>query len=75
MNSNERKELTYFPKKLDEAVTKKFNVLCRSTYNFFSDRYVTVHEGKGLVKKNIEIFIDGFMAGNTELSERLNTLK
>lgn len=73
MNKKETRILKEFPSALDEAVTKKFGVKCESKFDFFGDmNYKTYYEGKGQKKKEIQAFIDGWVAGNVELANRLN---
>lgn len=74
MNKSESKQLHYFPKQLDEAVKKKFGdeTECTSELNFFGDgNYRTVFKAEGEKKLQIDAYIEGFIAGNRELAERL----
>ena len=77
MNNNERKEISYFPKALDQVLMDKFGlgIKAESHYDFFGDRCVTNFIAEGELKEQIESFIEAFMLGNKELGERLLNLK
>jgi hypothetical protein len=66
MNAKERKELGYFPKALDAAIIERFGPE--------TDSYVTNFIAEGPLREEINTFIDGFIAGNLELSTRLLSL-
>ena len=75
MNVADRRILNEFPDALDKAVNDKFGAKtkCESIFDIFgSMQMVTRFKGKGQKKKEIELFISGFMSGNKELSDRLN---
>lgn len=77
MNNRESQELGYFPAGLDEALTKKFGKKAkfRSEYNFFSDTRTTLYKAQYLNKgygiKDVELYMEAFIAGNKELISRL----
>lgn len=72
MNHKESKILTDFPDGLDAAVNEKFpDAESKTHLNIISMQFVTAFAGKGERKKQIQAFIDGFIAGNLELRERL----
>jgi hypothetical protein len=77
MNNNERKEISYFPKALDEAINQRFGSETEAVtwYNFFADTYVTDFLAEGAKRDDINEFIAGYIAGNKELGERLLSLK
>lgn len=74
MNNKERKLLLEFPSTLDKIVNEKFgeDVHCETTYQFLGDmQHHTLFKASGKKKKEIEMFIDGFIQGNLELRDRL----
>ena len=78
MNKKEINELSYFPKELDNAVNKKFgeSVNCKSEYSFLDGTYKTYYHSENDEQNvKIDLFIQGYIAGNQELSNRLLNLK
>lgn len=76
MTKKEFKELTYFPKELDNAIIEKFGkeVQPYTIFDLFGDiNYKTIFEAEGELKQRIEDFIDGYMKGNLELSARMHS--
>jgi hypothetical protein len=73
MNQQERRLLGEFPEGLDKAVTEKFGISCETKFDFFGsfNHVTTFGECDEQTKKQVEIYIEGFMAGNKELSNRL----
>ena len=74
MNAQDRQIVNEFPYHLDKAVNDKFGAKtkCNSIFDIFgSMEMVTSFNGKGKKKKEIELYISGYMAGNVELRNRL----
>lgn len=69
-------EAGLFPMALDAAVNEKFgeDVKCESTFSFMQMTYVTNYVAKGKKKKEIELFIAGWMAGHKDLSNRMHSI-
>lgn len=77
MNHKDLQALSEFPKKLDEIVNKRFRgAKCTSTFSIVGMTYVTTWNKKLPVKtkRRIKLFVEGFMAGNSELRDRICTL-
>jgi hypothetical protein len=76
MNYKEKKELSYFPAGLDEAIIKKFGKVtkAKTEWNFITGKHTTFYKASGEKKKRIEIFVSGFIEGNLELGKRLNAI-
>lgn len=77
MNNKEKQVLSQFPAGLDEAVNKKFGdkVQCKTTFDFFgSMSHTTNFKAKGKLKKDIELYIEAYLAGNKELAGRLSNV-
>lgn len=74
MNAQDTKKLSNFPSGLDKAVNDLFGpeTKCESGFNIVEMRHITNFEARGARRKQIRAFIDGFMAGNKELAERLS---
>lgn len=76
MNAKESKLLNEFPSALDDIVNKKYPAAkAKSVLNFWDMSMVTKFEGKGAFRREVRAFIDGFVAGNRELAERLEALR
>jgi len=72
MTHKEIVETLAFPEGLDQAIIDKFgDVNPKSVYNVFTDSYATSFEAGPEISNEIDIFIEGFMLGNQELSNRL----
>lgn len=75
MNRNETKQLSYFPKAIDQAIIDKFGAELEpeSTYDMFgTGTYVTHFKTEDpVLREKVEIFIEAYIAGNQELAERL----
>ena len=77
MKKNERREMTYFPKQLDNAVNERFGleVNCKSELDFFGSMgYRTTFIAESPLREQIDNFIAGYIAGNIELRERILAL-
>ena len=76
MNNKEKQILSQFPE-LDATVNKKFpGVKCESKFDLLgSMQYKTVYKAKGELRKQVKLYIEGFMTGSQELSKRLRELK
>lgn len=79
MNNKERKELSYFPTAIDDAIIEKFGkeVEPETSFHLFGDmNYHTVFKTDDpILKDRINDFIDGYTKGNLELAERLRSLQ
>lgn len=74
MNATDRRIIIEFPDALDKAVNDKFGAKteCESIFDLLGSMNMVTHfKGKGQKRKEIGLFINGFMAGNKELSDRL----
>lgn len=74
MNTKEKRELYHFPSALDASVNGKFpKAQCSSSLDIFSLQMVTRWNEKlpKSEKQRIKDFVEGFMAGNSELADRL----
>lgn len=71
-NKEQSRELSVFPKAIDGIVSKKFGVSCVSAFDPSVGRNVSKFGtlDRALIQR-INDFIDGFVAGNRELSERI----
>jgi len=77
MNNKERKELGYFPAGLDAAVNKKFGpeVECETSFNIIEMRHITFFKTSDpILREKIEIYVEAFLAGTTELRDRLENV-
>jgi len=73
MTSQERKELTYFPKSLDSIINAIWpDANCVSEWGLFSGHTTVFNPDLPAdIQRDINNFIQGFMAGNLELRERI----
>lgn len=77
MNRKEQQELGYFPAGLDEALTKKFGKAAKfdTFYSFLGDTHITKYKAeklhKGITVKDVDNYVEAFIAGNKELADRL----
>lgn len=74
MNRKESKKLSEFPKGLDSALNAKYpGIEAESVFDFFGSMNYVTHYRKDTEHSNseIECFIQGFLAGNRELANRL----
>lgn len=78
MNKKESQEITYFPREaLDKAINEKFkehDPQAESSLGLLSMKYSTKwREDLPVdIHKQIQMFVEGFMAGNLELRERIS---
>lgn len=73
MNSADRRKMSEMPQ-LDEIVNRRFRgAKCTTTFSIFSMRHATTWNNKLPVrtKRRIKLFVEGFMAGNQELRDRM----
>lgn len=68
-------ELQSFPYALDKAVTEKFGCLCNSRFDLLGvGNFVTTHNAKGKLKRQVDEYILAYVAGNQELCYRILNL-
>lgn len=78
MNNKERRVMTEFPSEgLDAAVKAEFGeeTMCETSFNIVEMKHVTWFAAKGQKKKDIDLFVKAFIAGNQELSGRLDQIR
>lgn len=78
MNKTETKTLSEFPDGLDAIVNERFpGANCETTFSIFTMRHVTSWNEKmpKAKKQRVKDFVEGFMAGNEELANRLSGAK
>ena len=72
----ERKTCVAFPSGLDGIIKERFDVQSISKIDWSGDgKYHTKFKAHGLKAKAIRLFVEGFMAGNRELTKRLSECK
>lgn len=77
MNKKEQSEIMNFPQALDAAVKEKFGIECQTSFDLLgSMKHTTYFETDDeVLKVNVNNFVEGWIAGNLELRERLLALK
>lgn len=71
MNKKLLDELTTFPKAIDAAIKEKFGIEAESSYSFIDGNFITQFSASRDLEETIRIFIDGYLQGNNELSNRV----